>query len=60
MPESGTHKGKDRQGHRVAEGPVAGKPPRGRQGPGIRLRAAMGGERTDVGILAGVGTRSGV
>ena len=32
-----------RQGHRDAEGPATGEPPRGRQGPGCRPRAAKGG-----------------
>ena len=35
--------GRKRKGYRDAEGPTTSKPPRGRQGPGCRPRAANGG-----------------
>ena len=35
--------GRTRQGHREAEGPATGKPPRGQHGPGCRPRAEKWG-----------------
>ena len=35
--------GRTRQGHKGAEGPAPGKPLKGRQEPGCRLREAKGG-----------------